>query len=317
MSTLRIAFFGTPALAVPTLQRILADRHQVVCVVSQPDRGRGRGRRRSPSPVAQCALDAGIALVRPEAVGSDETVAALRQAAPDIGVVVAFGQFIPKPVRQLPRLGYLINAHASLLPKYRGAAPIARAILDGAGATGISVMRVERDMDAGPVALVRLLEIGPEETTGELEERLGAVAADAIAAALEQAASGTIRWQQQDHAAATVAPKLDRGDARLRFADDAVGLARRVRAMAPRPGAVARLDGDPLRLLAARADLEMPCDDPPGTVRRGRGSAALRLATGRGWLVALRLQRAGGKPLDVDAFLRGREIVDGSRLTDG
>jgi methionyl-tRNA formyltransferase len=296
---------------VPSLERLLAGPHRVVAVVSQPDRPRGRGRRPSPAPVAARALAAGIPLLRPERVGDAETVAALRERAPDLGVVVAFGQFLPRAVRELPRRGFLINAHASLLPRHRGAAPIARAILAGDPETGVSVMRVEREMDAGPVALVRRLAIGPEETTGELEERLAALAAEALAEALEAIAAGRDVWTEQDPAAATLAPKLAREDARLDFAAPAEALARRVRALAPRPGAVAELGGEPLRLLGARWEPGAVAD-PPGTVRRS--GAGLRIATGEGWLVPTRLQRAGGRPLGAEEFLRGHPIAEGARL---
>jgi methionyl-tRNA formyltransferase len=296
---------------------LLAGPHDVVCVVSQPDRRRGRGRKTSPSPVAQVALRADIALLRPEAVGHDECVAALRATAPDLGIVVAFGQFIPKKVRTLPGLGYLLNAHASLLPRYRGAAPIARAVLAGERVTGISVMRIEREMDAGPVALVRSLEIGPDETTGELEGRLASLAAEAIAEATDRAAEGALRWTEQDAQQATLAPKIERDEARLDWRQNAVSLANRVRAMAPKPGAVTTLDGEPLRILAARAAAEPSPGDPPGTVRHAAGPNPLRIATGSGWLVPRRLQRAGGKPLDVGAFLRGRPVPDGTRLGNG
>jgi methionyl-tRNA formyltransferase len=286
-----------------------------VCVVSQPDRARGRGRKTIPSPVSACALGRELPLLRPERVGDAATVEALRRYAPDVGVVVAYGQFIPKQVRELPTHGYLLNAHASLLPKLRGAAPIARAILAGETRTGISVMRIEREMDAGAVALVRELEIGPDETTGELEVRLGALAADAIAEALEQVVAGTLRWTEQDHARATEAPKLERADAALDWREPAAALVLRVRACAPRPGATTSLDGERLRILAARA-VAGPSELPAGTVRLDpdQREAPLWVATGDGWLVPLRLQRAGGKALATADFLRGRAIADGTRL---
>ena len=165
---MRIVFFGSPDIAVPTLERLLGGPHEVVGVVSQPDRRRGRGRKTSPTPVAELALAHDLPLLRPEKVGDAEVVEALRALEPDIGVVVAFGQFIPKKVRELPRCGYLINAHASLLPKYRGAGPIAHAILNGEHETGISVMKIEREMDAGDVTRVHRTPIGPDENTAEL-----------------------------------------------------------------------------------------------------------------------------------------------------
>jgi methionyl-tRNA formyltransferase len=300
---------------VPTLERLLAGRHPVVAVVSQPDRPRGRGRRLSPSPVAEVALGAGLPLLRPERVGAPEVVEALAGHAPDLGVVVAFGQFIPRRVRELPALGYCINGHASLLPRYRGAAPIARALLNGDARTGVSVMRVEREMDAGPVALVRELAIAPDETGGELEARLAELTAQAIAEALDQIAAGRVVWSAQDASRATLAPKLERHEARIDWSRPCAALANQVRALAPTPGAVTLLDGEPLRILAARAE-PGPVDAAPGTVRR-RAGAPLRIATGDGWLVPLVLQRAGGRALDVDAFLRGRSIPDGARLESG
>ena len=224
---------------------------------------------------------------------------------------MAFGQFLPKTIRELPRLGYLINAHASILPRHRGAAPIASAILAGDAETGISVMRVEREMDAGPVALVCRTPIGAEETRGELEPRLAELAAEALSAALDAIALGTATWTPQDAAHATVAPKLERADGALDFGEGAEALARRVRALAPRPGAFAGLSGELLRLLGARAEAGAAAL-PPGTLRVAGGG--LRIATGAGWLVPTRLQRAGGRPLDTAEFLRGHPIADGDRL---
>jgi methionyl-tRNA formyltransferase len=309
---LRLLFFGTPAFAVPTLERLLAGPHEVAAVVTQPDRPRGRGRRVSASPVAEVALRAGLPVHRPEQVGTPELVDALARCAADLGVVVAFGQFLPKRVRELPGLGYLVNAHASLLPRHRGAAPIAHAILAGDAETGISAMRVDREMDAGPVAVMRRTPIGADETTGELEARLAPLAADAIAEALALAADGRIAWTAQDAARATLAPKLGPDDARLDWREPAAALARRVRAMAPRPGAFAELAGERLRILGARA-LATPATEAPGTVRLG-GDAPLRIATGAGWLAPSSLQRAGGKPLDVATFLRGHALADGTRF---
>lgn len=266
----------------------------------------------TPSPVAAAAARAGVPVLRPEAVGVPESVAALRALDADLGIVVAFGQFLPKSVRTLPRLGYLVNAHASLLPRHRGAAPIAHAILAGDAETGISVMRVDREMDAGPVALVRSTPIGDAETTGALEARLAAIAADAIAEAVELAAADRLTWTEQDAARATLAPKLGPEDARLDWSEAAIALARRVRAMAPKPGAFTDWRGERLRVLAAGA-LAGAAADPPGTLRLD-GAAPLRIATGDGWLAPRILQRAGGKAIDVDAFLRARPFADGERL---
>jgi methionyl-tRNA formyltransferase len=245
-------------------------------------------------------------------VGDASVLAALRDLAPDLGVVVAFGQFLPKAVRELPRLGYLINAHASLLPRHRGAAPIAHAILAGDAETGISVMRVEREMDAGAVCLVRRTPIGPDESTGELEARLAGLAADAIAEALGAIAAGAVRWTPQDAARASFAPKLGPADAALDPREPAALLARRVRALAPKPGAALALGGERLRILAAHAEARAVDREPGVLARDARG---LRMATGDGWLVLDRLQRAGGRVLAAGEFLRGFELPERARLT--
>ena len=308
---MRLIFFGTPDFAVPTLVR-LAEQHEIAAVISQPDRPSGRGRRVSPSPVSALAQERGLALLRPERVGAPEVVDALRRAAADLGVVVAFGQFLPRAVRELPRHGYLVNGHASVLPRHRGAAPIARALIAGDRETGISVMRVEREMDAGPVALVRTLSIVPDEDAGQLAKRLAELCAGAIAEALAQIANGSVRWTEQDHARATLAPKIETAELAIDWREPAAAIARRVRAFAPAPGARSELRGEPLRILAARAEAG-PADCAPG-IARVRERDPLRIATGDGWLVPERVQRAGGNPLEIAAFVRGRPISDGERL---
>jgi methionyl-tRNA formyltransferase len=262
--------------------------------------------------VSAVALREGIELLRPERVGSPEVVDALRRARTDLGVVVAYGQFLPKSVREAPALGYLINGHASLLPRFRGAAPIPRALLAGDRRTGVSVMRVEREMDAGAVALARAIEIGTDETAGTLTARLADLTAEAIAEVVDRIAEGRVVWTPQDPAQATFAPKLERDDARIDWNESAAALVRRVRAMAPTPGAFTTHRGEALRILAARAE-PGPTDRPPGGVRRGP-DAPLRVATGDGWLVPLQVQRAGGRVLDIADYLRGRPIADGARL---
>jgi methionyl-tRNA formyltransferase len=309
----RLLFFGTPDFAVPTLARLADDGlHEIAGVVSQPDRPSGRGRRVHPSPVSAAALARGLALLRPERVGAPDVVDALRAATADLGVVVAFGQFLPRAIRELPKLGYLVNGHASVLPRHRGAAPIARALLAGDAETGISVMRVEREMDAGPVALVRTLAIAPGEDAGSLTDRLARLAADAIAEVLAQIADGSVRWREQDSARATLAPKITADEFAIDWRDSAEAIARRVRAFAPVPGARTALRGESLRILAARAE-PGPTDRAAG-VARVRAGDPLRVATGDGWLIPERVQRAGGKPLDLAAFLRGRPISDGEPL---
>jgi len=297
----------------------------VVCVVSQPDRARGRGRKTSPSPVSARALEADLPLLRPERIGAPDCVEALQGHAPDVGVVVAFGQFIPRVVRELPAKGFMINAHASLLPRHRGASPIAQSILDGDAETGISVMRVDREMDAGPVALVRRTPIDPMENAAELTERLGRLAGEALVEALDAIAEGVVEWTPQDAAQATVAPKLQKSDGWIDWHRPATELARHVHGMAPRPGAFGTLvDGDAVQTLRVlRARVASPAEAPtaaaaiPGTIAPGAespGGPEMMVATGEGWLVPLEVQREGKRAMPVDAFLRGHALTEGAHF---
>ncbi len=310
---MRVVFFGTPEYAVPTLDRLIAGPHEVVAVVSQPDRRRGRGRAKQPSPVAVRALAGEVPLLRPERVGEVEVARALAACTPDIGVVVAYGQFIPKRIRELPAKGYLINGHASLLPKYRGAAPIQHAILAGERESGVCVMRVEKEMDAGAVALERRIPIGDDENAGSLSERLSQLSAEAIALTLELIERGEESWTEQDHTAATPAARIESEHARLDWTRPARELVRVVRAMAPSPGAFCEHDGERLRILAARAAAG-PTPLAPGTVDYDSGGA-LRIATGEGFLCPTLVQRPGKKAIDTEAFLRGRPLSAGTRLS--
>lgn len=318
MSPLRLVFFGTPEIACPTLERLLTSRHEVVAVVSQPDRGRGRGRKPSPSPVAAIALRESLPLLRPEKVGDAAVVESLRALRPDLGVVVAFGQFLPKAIRELPAKGYLINAHASLLPRHRGANPIAQAILDGDAETGVSVMKIEREMDAGPVAAAARIPIGEHENTAELSLRLAALAAEKIAEVVDQIDADRVVWTPQDPTRATLAAKLEKADAILDLRAPALALARRIHALAPRPGAslmlVAGGAATALKILRTRtapfASGESP---PPGRIDVRTPGTPLRIATGDGWLLPLEIQRPGGKALAIDDFLRGFLLGEDAR----
>jgi methionyl-tRNA formyltransferase len=252
-----------------------------------------------------------VPLLRPERAGDREFVEALADHAPDLGVVVAFGQFLTRRVRELPSLGYLINGHASLLPRHRGAAPIAQAILSGDRETGVAVMRVEREMDAGPVCHVERTAIAPGETAGELEARLAPLAARAIETGIARIAAGEAEWIGQDPSLVTLAPKLEREEGRLDFREAAAALALRVRAFTPRPGAFTTWGDEVLRILGAEFR-EGSTPDAPGTVRHGEDT--LRIATGDGWLVPTRLQRPGGRALAAAEFLRGHPLPAGSRL---
>jgi methionyl-tRNA formyltransferase len=277
--------------------------------VSQPDRPRGRGRKLEPTPVGACAARLGLPLLQPERVGEPAALDWMRARAPELGVVVAFGQFIPKPVRELPPHG-LINAHASLLPRWRGAAPIAHAILAGDAKTGVTIMRVAREMDAGDWCLARETPIGPEETAGELSERLAALAAGALLEAVDAIAAGRARFQPQDPAGVTLAPKIDRPFGRIGWSEPAAAVLRRIRAATPWPGADLRLRRSGLAFRILRAGLDSGLGPParPGTVRTSEGK--LRIRALDGWLAVQRVQAPGRRPADTAEFLRGARIPD-------
>ena len=296
---------------MPALRALAVTRHPVVGVVSQPDRPRGRGRVVEPTPVAATAKELSLPLLQPEKVGDESALAWLRGVRPDLGIVVAFGQFIPKSARELPPLG-MINAHASLLPRWRGAAPIEWALDSGDSKTGISVMRVVKEMDAGDVCLARELEIGAEETAGELSARLSALAGPALVEAVEQIASARARFEPQDAARVTLAPKLDRGFAKLDFAQPAERVLRRVRAATPRPGVDLELGKTGKRMSVLRARLGPSHSKvTPGLVQARDGK--LFVACADRWLELVEVRLAGKRAMTAEELLRGFRVADGER----
>jgi methionyl-tRNA formyltransferase len=311
----KICFAGTPDFAVPTLEALLRSRHAVCLVVTQPDKPRGRGRAPWSPPVKELAQSRGVPVIQPESINRPEAVASLRAAAPDAIVVTAYGKRLTRRVLGLPRLG-CFNAHASLLPKYRGAAPIARAILCGESETGVTIQRMAPELDAGAILVQRALKIGDEETAGELSARLSALAAEMIAPLLDAVESGAVVEQPQDAARATEAPSLRKNDGLVPWRLDARGVCNFIRGMTPWPGAftfrVSGASGEQrgrLILLAAR-----PADDPAMAATPGRILRAddrLIVATGCGCVSVLRVQPEGRKPMDAAAYLRGRAVKPG------
>lgn len=310
---LRILFFGTPEFAVPSLQALAASRHPVVGVVSQPDRPRGRGRKLAPTPVREAAALLALPLRQPQRVGDSEALAWMRSLAPDLGVVVAFGQFLPRSVREIAPQG-LINGHASLLPRWRGAAPIHWAIRAGDTETGVSVMRIAREMDAGDVCLTRKTPIGPEETAGELAQRLARLTAEALVEAVDLVAEGRAVFAPQDPAGVTLAPKVDRDFARIDWARPAPEVLRHILSATPRPGVDLVLEraGKTIRILAARLASHEAGPESPGSVRIHDGK--LRIATLDGWVEVPRLQPQGRHAITSEEFLRGTRIAPDERI---
>ncbi len=308
---MRVLFWGTPEFATPTLRALLGEGFDVVGVVTQPDRAVGRSRStREPPPVKRVALDAGLPVLQPERPRGEEFMAELRELAPDVSVVIAYGHILRQEVIDLPRLG-TFNVHASLLPALRGAAPIQAAIREGLDETGISVIRLVLALDAGPVIHRVATPIAVDETAGELTLRLSELGAQAMVEALALLDLGAVVEEPQDESRATYAPKLDRGNTRVDWSAPARAVAGAIRACDPRPGAWTTHRGSDLKLFGARlapgldgSDGEVSAIDDEGmTVCCGSGS--IRVAA---------LQPAGKRRMPPAEWARGRGIAVGDRL---
>lgn len=304
---MRIVFMGTPSFALPAL-RALADGADVVGVVTQPDRPAGRGRRPAPPPVKNEALARELPLLQPERPRDDVALVWLRERVPDAIVVVAYGRILPPAVLDLPRFG-CVNLHASLLPRWRGAAPVQWALLAGDATTGVTIMRMNEGLDTGPILLAEELAIDDEDNAGTLESRLAVRGAGLLLRALDGIAAGTIAPTPQDDARATHAPKVRKEDARLDFARGATDVRARCRAMDPEPGPWTLRAGEPLRLFGAR---ETPGAGPAGAVLAA--GDRLVVACANGAVAFAEAQPAGGRRMPIAAYLRGRPIAAGTVL---
>src|SRR5690242_4269825 len=305
--TLRLAFMGTPDFAVPILQALIEAGHDVVAVYTQPPRPSGRGHRTQPSPVQRAAEAAGIPVLTPAKLDAAEQ-ANLRGLALDAAVVAAYGLILPKPVLVAPRLGCL-NVHASLLPRWRGAAPIQRAILAGDSETGITIMQMDEGLDTGAMLAAEAVPIGPKATAQQLHDRLSALGARLLVDTLDGVAQGRVAPAPQPAAGATYAKKLKREEGALDWRRPARQLERAVRAFDPWPGTWFEHGPDRVRVLASEL-ADAKADAAPGTVLDDR----LAIACGEGALRPLLLHRAGRAPQEVDAFLRGYPLPRGSVL---
>ncbi len=312
---MRLVFFGSGEFAVPSLRKLTDLPHEIAAVITQPDRPAGRGKRAAGTPVAEWAGKLQLPLERCPDVNDPAFVERMAALRADLGIVIAFGQKLREPLRRVFR-HECVNLHGSLLPRHRGASPIAHAILSGDRRTGVTVFRLVDRMDAGPILLTRQTIIGDEETCGELHDRLSGVGCDAIDATLKafaEAAPGEPRFEPQDESAATTAPKLSKLDGHLQFEEPAERLALRCRALYPWPGARCRYmaaDGKSLELtLAVATAAPRPAEEPPGTL-----TAVMTVATGSGTLEPHSVQPAGGRLMSWRDFVNGRRVRPGDRL---
>ncbi|MBI4202710.1 MAG: methionyl-tRNA formyltransferase [Chloroflexi bacterium] len=302
---MRIVFLGTPQFAVPVLQALLASPHQVAAAYTQPDRPSGRGRHAIPPPVKRLALEHGVPVAQPRRLRAPEEVARLRELAPELMVVAAFGQILSQEVLDIPPLGVL-NVHPSLLPRHRGATPIPAAILAGDAETGATIMLLDAGMDTGPLLRQERIPIGPADTTASLGERLSALGARLLLESIPPWAAGQIQPQPQDSSKATYCKPLAKEEGELDWKQPAVTLGRRVRALDPWPGTFTRWQGKLLKVLEARPLPSQPGLAPGQVVAHpGKGLAA-GVATGDGILGLLRVQLEGKRPLTGEEFLRGQ-----------
>ncbi len=307
---MRVVFAGTPEFAAAALGAILDAGHVVPLVLTQPDRPAGRGMALQASPVKRLALEHGLAVHQPPSLKSDEARRPLQEAAADVMVVAAYGLILPRAVLDLPRLGCL-NIHASLLPRWRGAAPIQRALLAGDKETGITIMQMDAGLDTGPMLLARALPIAADDTAQTLHDKLAALGAELIVQALDGLERGSLAPRPQPSEGVTYAAKLDKTEAAIDWRRPAADIARAVRAFNPSPGAYTRLGETTIKVWAARP--EDGSAGAPGTVLEA-SPAGIRVACGQGSLRLEILQRPGGRPLAAAEFLRGFALAPGSRF---
>jgi methionyl-tRNA formyltransferase len=313
VSTLRIVFFGTPAFAVPTLDALLASAHAVVGVVTQPDRPRGRGHHVADAPVKARAIGAGVPVLQPLRLKDPSFTNALRALHADLGVVAAYGRILTDEVLAVPRFG-MINVHASLLPRYRGAAPVHRAIMAGEDETGVTIMRVVTALDAGPMLRSARRPIGIDETSEQVERDLARLGGDLLVRAVDDIAAGRARETAQDDAAATYAPRLTREDGVVEWCKPARRIHDQIRGLHPWPHAHAFVRDRRLILLRSSLTSETAGAGNPGTIVEASGERLI-VATGDAPLRLVEVQAEGKRPMLVRDFMAGHHLLVGDRFT--
>ena len=312
---MRVVFMGTPDFAVGTLEALLQSRHQVVAVVTQPDKPKGRGKNMQFTPVKEVAVKANIPVLQPKRVREPEAVEAIRQFEPDVIVVVAFGQLIPKAILDIPQYG-CVNVHASLLPKYRGAAPIQWAVIDGEKKSGVTTMQMDEGLDTGDMLLTGEVVLDPQETGGSLFDKLSDVGAGLLLKTLDELEAGRIHPQKQPEESTTAyAAMLTRKMGEIDWTQSAVKIERLVRGLNPWPSAYTHLGQKTLKIWKAAVHPAAERIREPGTVIL-IDKKRFGVQTGDGMLEILEVQLEGKKRMDADAFLRGYQLEDGTKLGD-
>lgn len=308
--SLRVIFMGTPDFAVPTLTEIIGQGHEIVSCYTRAPAQAGRGLELKPSPVQKAAERFGIPVFTPSTLKTAEAAEQIASHEADVAVVVAYGMILPQAILDLPELGCL-NLHASLLPRWRGAAPIQRAVMAGDAESGVCVMKMEAGLDTGPVGMVERLEIGPDMTSGELHDRLALLGADLMVRALAALGRGALRFTPQPEEGVTYAAKIGNAEAKLNWARPARQVHNLVRGLAPFPGAFAQIDlgKGPERLKVLRTALAGGAAEP-GMLLDDEGT----VACAEGAVKLLQVQRAGGRPVSGAEFLRGARLAAGSKL---
>lgn len=307
----KIVFMGTPEFSVPALKRLMDGPDDIVAVVTQPDRPRGRGRKLVPSPVKVVAQEANLQVYQPEKVGNPEFVKVLQELTPDLFVVCAFGQILPQRVLDVPKI-MPINIHGSLLPKYRGAAPIQWAILNGDQETGITIMKMDAGMDTGPMLLKRSLKIDDSTTFGQLSHDMAILGADALMEALDLLERGELQEQVQPEEGVTYAPPIKKEQLKIDWNKSNWQIHCQIRAFDPRPGAWTMVEDNRVRFFSPQL-LDGDSDSEPGTLLEV-GPERLVVSCGKGLLGIGQVQWPGKKRLNVSEFLRGKTIPEGIRL---
>ncbi len=307
----RILFMGTPDFAVPSLERLAAEGYPIMAVVTQPDRPRGRGQKSEATPVKRSAEMHGLPVLQPERVRDEAFLRLFRDLSPDLVVLVAFGQILPREIIEFPPLG-CVNVHPSLLPLYRGAAPINWTLIRGEVKTGVTIIRMDAGVDSGDILLQEETPVGPEETYDELHDRLADLGARLLAKTLAGLAAGTVERRPQDHALATNAPRISKEDGRLDWNADVRDILNRIRGLSSSPGAYTFIKGKQLKIFSASGE-ERPVSGTPGSVgpETDRG---LPVAAGNGYVYLKEIQIEGRKRMPIRDFLRGFRISPGETL---